>query len=650
MDNYSNHISNLHSGNMTLVLHSHMPWVLGHGGWPHGEDWLSEAIAECYIPLLNAFNKLVDEGISPNITIGISPVLCEMLSNEEYKSRFIDYCLNKVELAKIDQKNFERRLLNDDGSPRDFHNDKELLEIKDLILLSIYWQNFFNNAIIDYTDKFNKDILGAFRILQDNNHIEIITCGATHGYFPLLATESSIRFQIKVAVENYTKHFGRKPKGIWLPECAYRNSYEWKTLIPVAPFDTTRLRAGVETFLDEFGIEFFITDEALTKQSELLGWYADDSKNYFLTKEQEHQEYIFKPNPLKLYNVASGVLSTNESSVAFTRDVSLALQVWSGEIGYPADGVYLDFHKKEMNSMLRYWGVTSVKLDMAFKEVYQPLNTQKSVDLQSNHYIHLIEETAKNFKRIEGQNATICLPFDTELYGHWWFEGVNFLYSLLRGVYYSPYINSEKCSTQIEITKPKEVIKLKEGSWGENNNHDVWSNPQTYWIWEHIYNSEVKLQTLFRKLNKNLCVTITDLVFNNTNHSKISKNSISELSKFDRLVKQMMRENLLLQASDLSFLVTTQSAKDYAEMRFTYHLSDFNKFYEIVNRNLEKVKSFIETNVNDSNLEINFELNLELSNEEMEYLAANEKRNSIFIELEYNWFDIDNSLNHFFGE
>ena len=79
--------SSLHSGNLILVLHSHMPWVLGHGGWPHGEDWLSEAIAECYIPLLNNFNQLVDEGISPNVTIGISPILCEMLADENYKVR-----------------------------------------------------------------------------------------------------------------------------------------------------------------------------------------------------------------------------------------------------------------------------------------------------------------------------------------------------------------------------------------------------------------------------------------------------------------------------------------------------------------------------------------------------------------------------------
>ncbi len=632
MNNHSQ--SSLHSGNLILVLHSHMPWVLGHGGWPHGEDWLSEAIAECYIPLLNNFNQLVEEGISPNVTIGISPILCEMLADENYKVRFIDYCKNKIEFAKQDEQNFEKRLLQNDGSYNHNLSENEINDIKNLIFMSKYWQNFFNQTLVDYLVKYEQNILGAFKTLQDNNHLEIITCGATHGYFPLLATESSIRFQIKVAVENYKKHFVRKPKGIWLPECAYRNSYEWKSLIPIAPFDKLRLRPGIEQFLVEYEIDFFITDEALTKQSELLGWFADKNKSYFLTKEHEHQEYFFKPNPLKVYNIASGIFSTTDNAAIFTRDVSLALQVWSGEIGYPADGVYLDFHKKEMNSMLRYWSVTSVKVDMAYKEVYSPSKTKKSIDLQSNHYIHIIENTANNFKAIENQKATVCLPFDTELYGHWWFEGVEFLTNLIRGIYYSPYIESQTCSNELQIKQPKEVIKLKEGSWGENNNHDVWSNMQTYWIWEEIYNCELKLQKLFRVLNFNI---LNDLANNSKNDYNNNNKNINE-KLIDRILKQLMRENLLLQASDWSFLITNQSAKDYAEMRFSYHLSDFSRLFNLLNNNLELVQNVISiSNNNHAKFEIN--------EEDMLFLIETEKRNNPFAEIDYKWFEIDNSLN-----
>ena len=345
-----------------------------------------------------------------------------------------------------------------------------------------------------------------------------------------------------------------------------------------------------------------------------------------MTKEHEHQEYFFKPNPLKVYNIASGIFSTTENAAIFTRDVSLALQVWSGEIGYPADGVYLDFHKKEMNSMLRYWSVTSVKLDMAYKEVYSPIKTKKSIDLQSNHYIHIIENTANNFKEVENQKATVCLPFDTELYGHWWFEGVEFLTNLIRGIYHSPYIDSQTCSNELQIKQPTEVIKLKEGSWGENNNHDVWSNIQTYWIWEEIYNTELKLQKLFRILTSSLLNDLVNKLSENTNNKNVLL--------IDRIIKQLLRENLLLQASDWSFLITNQSAKDYAEMRFSYHLSDFNRLYDLIAPNIDLIKKSIYDNGNFA-----------ISDDELVFLTDTEKRNNPFAEIDYRWFEIDSSLN-----
>lgn len=611
-------------GSLVIVLHSHMPWVLGHGNWPHGEDWLCEAVAETYIPLLNRLNELVNDNKSPKITIGISPILCEMLSNIEFQSRFIDYCLNKVSLAKLDEEETIKRYnLIDDISEKE--------SLKDIINLCGFWQNFFNQSIIDFKLKYNCNLLEQFKTLQDYNHIEIITCGATHGYFPLLGTESSIKFQIKIAVNNYKKHFDKSPRGIWLPECAYRNSYEWKSFIAVAPFDTPRQRSGIEVFLKENNLDFFVTDEKLLTQSELLGWFADDEKKYFLNKEFQHQDYYFHPNPMKLYNISSDINNTETSSVIFTRDVTLALKVWSGEGGYPGDGNYLDFHKKNMNSKLRYWSVTSTKLDMAYKKTYKHLETQKVIDLQSNNYISLIESAGKSFNSIENTNATICLPFDTELFGHWWFEGVDFLYYLLKGISNSPYIKNRTCSEQLDELKPKEVIKLKEGSWGENNNHDVWSNEKTYWVWEHIYNSELKLQKLFKILDKN---TLEYLIKN--------KNNFLEIEVLDRLLKQLLRESLLLQASDWSFLITNESAKDYAENRFSFHLADFNRLYDIIANNFGLIE-LINNNINTNK---SFELvEFKISEDETRFLYETERRNCPFPELNYLDFEIDTTLN-----
>ncbi|MCK5237371.1 MAG: DUF1957 domain-containing protein, partial [Deltaproteobacteria bacterium] len=95
-------------GSFALVLHSHLPYVLSHGTWPHGSDWLNEAAAETYIPLLNVFNRLVGEGISPKVTIGLSPVLTEMLASDEFRELFTGYLDQKITAAKVDIKEFTR--------------------------------------------------------------------------------------------------------------------------------------------------------------------------------------------------------------------------------------------------------------------------------------------------------------------------------------------------------------------------------------------------------------------------------------------------------------------------------------------------------------------------------------------------------------
>jgi len=197
------------SGNYILVLHTHLPWVLHHGGWPYGEEWLAEAAAECYIPLLNMFNELMNDGVPPKATIGISPVLCEQLEHVNFRKLFVHYCSQKIELAKKDEADFTKW---------GYHPHH--------VYLTRFWQEWYEARMQDYIEKYDYSIISGFKKLQDSGGIEIITCGATHGYFPLLGYDKSINLQVRAAVENYLKHFGRKPRGIWLPECAYRPSYE----------------------------------------------------------------------------------------------------------------------------------------------------------------------------------------------------------------------------------------------------------------------------------------------------------------------------------------------------------------------------------------------------------------------------------------
>ncbi len=231
-------------GKLVLVLHSHLPYVLSHGRWPHGMDWIHEAAAETYMPVLQIMDRLIAEGISPKLTIGLTPVLSEMLADEVFKDDFESYLDQKITAAALDAEEFYR---TEDGR----HD------------LARMWEDFYGGMKEYFLVTLKRDIPGAFKRLQDEGHIEIITCAATHGYLPLLAEDTSVQAQVRLGVETYRKHYGRDPKGIWLPECAYRPAYEWTP--PVEGAGGPRPRKGVEEFLAENGIKYFIVDTHLLR-------------------------------------------------------------------------------------------------------------------------------------------------------------------------------------------------------------------------------------------------------------------------------------------------------------------------------------------------------------------------------------------------
>ena len=184
-------------GKLVFVLHSHLPYVIAHGKWPHGMDWINEAAAETYIPLLQVFERLIGEGISPKITIGLTPVLSEMLADDVFKGEFSDYIDQKIESAGFDAGEFYRI------------GDSRLHDIARM------WEDFYRDIRTYYNERINRDITGAFKRMQDEGHIEIITCAATHGYLPLLGEETAVQALVKLGVDTYKRRYGCQPNGIW---------------------------------------------------------------------------------------------------------------------------------------------------------------------------------------------------------------------------------------------------------------------------------------------------------------------------------------------------------------------------------------------------------------------------------------------------
>lgn len=181
-------------GYFSFVLHSHIPYVLAHGRWPHGTDWLSEACAETYIPILNILNQLVREGIEPRITIGLTPVLCEQLASTDFKDEFNSYLKQKIEAAKEDIKEFTK------------YGEKQYLS------MAQNWLTFYQTISHDFNHRYNQNLVSAFKQLQDSGYIEIITCAATHGYLPLLKEETSIQGQILDRGRSLSQAFWQRTK------------------------------------------------------------------------------------------------------------------------------------------------------------------------------------------------------------------------------------------------------------------------------------------------------------------------------------------------------------------------------------------------------------------------------------------------------
>jgi 1,4-alpha-glucan branching enzyme len=518
----------------SLVLHTHLPMVVNHGRWPHGSDWLNEATFECYLPLLETAHRLVAEGLSPKWTINLSPVLVEQLASPEFQKELVFYYQNVRRACSESRAHFQR-----EGQAA-------------IVELTYFWEEFYER-MWELHRRIGGDIPGTFSDLQRAGHLEIITCAATHGYLPLLSTDESIHLQLRTAVESHKRHFGQAPRGIWLPECAYRPRYEWTP--PTGP-DRDRRRAvrpGIEEMLAQHNLEYFVADSHLVAAGEPVFLYRD----YVPLREPVRDTspsplpVSVKRSPYAPYRVASR--GGTGSAVAFIRDPRTTLQVWSREMGYPGEHHYLEFHKKHHPGGLRFWRITDSANDLGTKQVYDPKVATEKVGLQASHFVGLVKETVE--AAAKGRPGLVCSPYDAELFGHWWFEGPMWLEQIGRAMAKNG-VKPMTLSEAITAVPPQGPLQLPEGSWGEGGDHRVWLNHNTEWTWDRVYSAEREW--------------VQQLRAGDGGHPELK-----------RVLAQASRELLLLQASDWQFLITTGSARDYAERRVAEHYADFNRLSEM---------------------------------------------------------------------
>lgn len=582
-------------GYVTFTLHSHLPYVINHGTWPHGTEWLYEAAAETYLPLLRIFSDLEQQKLPLKANVNLSPILLEQLAHPVFKAEFPKYLVRKIEAARNDVQEFGRK------------GESHLVRVAE------FWDKFYSQDLRQF-EALGGDIIKGFRYFYETGAIEIITCGATHGYFPLLGTDESIRAQVKTGVETHRRFFGKKPRGIWLPECGYRPAGCWQ--FPVAinglgqayaskPF----MREGVEQILAENGIEFFFVDTHLVDSSTQFTPYEMLAGGVPVAVETlpEHPEKNFyrpyfvdsdNTSPLAAQNHSNGSRHAENvqdvipaSRVAFfTRDPRTGIQVWSGEHGYPGDANYLEFHKKRWPGGHRYWRITGPKIDLGEKQPYFYDVAQNLTREHASHFASITADALRTYGNKLPGVPILTAPFDAELFGHWWFEGPEWLKNV--ALEYSrpeSQVRLISCSEYLDRYSPPAYVALPEGSWGANSDNSVWLNSDTQWTWEHIYPAE---QAVHQMAASGLW---------RGNHDAT------------RLARQICRELLLLESSDWQFLITTKHARDYAEKRFNTHLNQLRTLLDIWRR---------------------FEATHQVPADKLPDLETIERRDSIFPEIE----------------
>ncbi len=467
--------SHTNATKLCIILHAHLPYVRNPlAAFPLEEIWLYQNIAECYIPLLQMCHRLIQKHITPSFALSISPALITMLEQAYYHTRFKKWAYTLIEAATLlKKKNTHAQ------SALDFYN------------------TFITHSLAFFDDIHGKCV-DAFGELFKNNSIELFTTAGTHPFFPLYRTYPEfVNLQVMTGIHTFVKKFGIMPKGFWLPELGYY--------------------AGCDELLHGNSIAYTIVNDTSVL-------YA---KNIPATGN-------FSP------------LRTSAGLVLFPRDAVLSMKIWSSKLGYPGNPAYREFHRDAMYELpelspdndhrllgLKIYAISGSDQ----KEYYNAKKAMNVVQQQVDDFIAAIVERAHDVVRVIKRKPVFVLPFDAELFGHWWFEGPLFLELLFEKIALRDDII---CITPQELLQyDMETVHPVESSWGRGNDFSTWYNAK-------VRNSVVQLEGLLYRFAK--------IVYSN-----------------EPAVQQCARELMLASASDWQFMISTGSFADYAMKRFVEH-------------------------------------------------------------------------------
>jgi 1,4-alpha-glucan branching enzyme len=497
-------------GYLAMVLHAHLPYVR-HPEHEHflEERWFYEAVTESYLPLLWVFERLLEDNVDFRLTFNLSPTLIAMFNDDLLRQRYVRHLEMLNELAE-----------------REVERTRHQPEFQATALM---YRDLFSRARYLFTEKYHWDLTGAFKRIQDSGKVEIITTGATHGYFPLLGVQrEAVYAQVAVAVQYYERNFGRPPSGFWLPECGYH--------------------PGDDRILKKFGIKYFLVES----------------------------HGLLHASPRPKYGYYAPVY-TPAGVAAFGRDIESSKQVWSANEGYPGDFDYRDFYRDigydlDLDYIGRYLPEGWIRSHTGFKyhritrlsdckEPYNRNDAMEKAALHAGNFMFNREKQIEWLAAIFDRQPVVVAPYDTELFGHWWFEGPQWLDFLCRKIYFDQKTFAMITPGEyLGIYPCNQVSVPSESSWGWQGYHEVWLNGANDWIWRHLHKAAERMVEL-------------------------ANNFPEAEGDLRRALNQEARELLLAQSSDWPFIMKTGTMVEYAKRRFETHISNFTRLYEEIRYN-----------------------------------------------------------------
>ncbi len=492
-------------GYLCLVLHAHLPYVRHpEGDGALEEMWLYEAITETYIPLYAMLRRLSDAGVPHRITVSLSPTLVAMLRDGLLMERYSHHLDGLIELADREVARTSSR--------------------QDLSAVAHMYSDMFNRTKKVFSDELHGDVAGGFAALERRGGVELITCGATHGYLPLMQVcPQAARAQILVARDEHERLFGRPPKGMWLPECGYY--------------------PDVDEYLAEAGARYFFVES--------------------------HGLLNSCPAPVRsLY----APVVCQSGVAAFARDLESSQQVWSADHGYPGDPVYREFYwdigfeldtdylspvlghlPSRAHTGFKYHRITG---KTEHKDVYSPSAAAHQARVHAGNFAFNRARQIEHLSNSLDRPPIVVAPYDAELFGHWWFEGPAFLEHVLTlaadpG---SGFVTAT-ASDYLDVYHGGQAATPSASSWGYGGYSEVWLSQENDWIYKHLHSMAWRMSELAERYPS------------------------PQPSLVGRALAQAARELMLAQSSDWAFIIKTGTCTDYATQRTASHIYRFDRLY-----------------------------------------------------------------------